>query len=195
MPLKTENQIFADFCTFVNEYMQANGYDWVARQSWQPNKYGFRQNSIYFTWIYGKAVGWSGEKYSLPGDAADPEAVNYYDVTVTQRWEASFQISAYAAENQITTPASITGADIIHDLMLYTFSSIGTRRLMEMGYKPLRPEGVRGGQFLNDSAQLGLVPSFDLTIVSDNEIVLKENAATVDIEVMEVESLPEIIGT
>jgi hypothetical protein len=54
---------------------------------------------------------------------------------------------------------------------------------------------VRGGQFLNDSAQLGLVPSFDLTIVYDNEIVLKENAATVDIEVMEVESLPEIIGT
>ena len=178
MQYRNENQIYADLKSIMDGFFVSRGFTgWRALQSYQPTQWGRQSQTVTFSTVYVRRVGFQGTRYRTAldsGGALVSGAIIRQDV---YREKRSIQLDFFKQRDPATNTASTAQAgDACRMAAAYLESDDGINTLGALGYGLLNIRNLRNERVIGDSEQFQLLPGFDLVLVYDQEITITDPA-------------------
>ncbi len=138
----------------------------VLARSYQPEQQGSVQvPSVYFFKIADRRHGHTQRS------TAYNEGTGLFDTNDVQVYESTFQLSAWAQENT-NSVTSLTNSDILNVAAAIVQSDDFLNKFRLAGVGVLRVTDVRNPFIFNEQARFEAVPSFDVVLTYERELVL-----------------------
>lgn len=158
--IKTENQIYADIKGFIEtglNFLNIGG--WQVLQLNQPVKLCTIKPTVYITCTQRRRRGWQYRQDTVfNGELIHTEAF---------KQEIDVQVSAIRSWKITDTETTPNPSDILEELKMWMLSSSGLKTLRAGGYEIYQPSEVRSSEFMNDSENFEMLPSFTITFVHE----------------------------
>lgn len=159
---KTENQIYADFISLIQQSFNAFGIKgWQIRQLNQVFKVNVLKSSVFIT-ITGTSQ--RGRQYQTKTKNKDGILVK----THFTKQEVKLRFSSTHRERTSDTVNSINSNDILKIIREYMQSEEGILFLADKGYAQYTAAEISDQQFTNDEDNFQFLPYFDCTFVYTN---------------------------
>ncbi len=160
----TDNQIIQIFLPILNAGLIADGFTGVTvKAANQPTQQGIDTNpTLYFFKVFSKRYGFLGRD--------DVWVASQMVHTETQFVESTFQISALVLQNP-ATPNQYTASDLVYEASSIMQSDQTLDTLNNGGIGILRVAELRNPWFVDDRDNFEASPSFDFTLVYENDRV------------------------
>lgn len=162
MTYKTENDIWADMVTLLNDALTAKSITGMTvMRSFQPIDVTGK-NLVLINKISSKRYGWRGRHDKVINNTMK-HIEKYFQ-------EMRFQVSVLKAIN-LADINETTAEDIANMLIDYLLSDKGLKKLRSKGYMPIRIVDVRNPTFVNQTDNYQFNPNFDIICTIQQEIV------------------------
>lgn len=159
---KTENQIYADFISLIQESFNAFGIKgWQIRQLNQVFKVNVLKPSVFIT-ITGTPQ--RGRQYQSKTKNQDGVLIK----THFTKQEVKLRFSSTHRERESDTVKSINSNDVLKIIREYMQSEDGISFLADKGYAQYTGSDISDQQFTNDEDNFQFLPYFDCTFVYTN---------------------------
>jgi hypothetical protein len=160
----TDNQVILIFRTIILQGLVDAGLTNVAvKQSNQPTQQGINTNpTVYFFKVSNRRYGFLGRYSTWTNSAMQHKEIQYI--------ESTFQIAALVLQNP-KIPTAPTASDLINVVADIMQSEQTCTILNSSGIGILRVTEIRNPYFVDDRDQFEAIPSFDFTLVYENDRV------------------------
>lgn len=158
---KTDNQIFSDFTSLVNEALTAfNVTNWQVRQLKQALKINVLSPSIFISIISNNQLGRQYYKKSKQD--------SFYIKKNNKKQEITIRFSALRTRLLTDTTTTYNSEDVLQLIASYIQSTDGITSLSNLGYAQYRSANISNPDFVNDSDNFEFMPYFDITFLYTN---------------------------
>ena len=163
---QTDNSVIQIFLPIINAGLVADGFDDViVTQSNQPTMQGISTDpTVYFFKLANRRYGFLGryDKWSTVSSTLVHTEVQYI--------ESTFQVSALVLQNP-STPSQYTASDLVNEVAAIMQSDSTLSTLNSNGIGILRVTDLTNPYFFDDRDNFEASPSFDFTLVYQNDRV------------------------
>ena len=154
MSTKTENNIYADFKSFIEDSL--NAFDitgWEVKQLYQTIKTEDLTPCVYISILNNKQYGalYRQNKHE------DSKYIKKY----SNKQEVSIRFQATRRKKLTDTTDTLNGVDVLKFIKKYFQSLDGIKLLSKSGYAQYRGTDIREQSFTNDDENIQLMPYFD----------------------------------
>lgn len=179
MQYRNEGQINADLKSVMDGFFASRGFTgWRALQSYQPTQWGRISQSVTFTTVYARRVGFQGTRYRTALDSNGGLVSGAIIRDDVYREERSIQLDFFKQRDPATDTVNTAQAgDACRMAAAYLVSDDGIDALAALGYGLLNVRNLRYERVIGDSEQFQLLPGFDLVLVYDQVIEVIAPAA------------------
>ena len=168
---KTENQIFADFVSLVQQALTTfNITGWGVRQLKQVFKVNHLKPTIFISIISDIQTGRQYSSKSL----VDSQATR----TNSNKQEVKIRFHATRIALASDTVETLTSNGVLKLISKWLQTPEGIKALSLLGYAQYRAEGVNNMDFTNDSENFQFMPFFDCTYLYTETFTTQVNTIT-----------------
>lgn len=172
MPIRSENQIYADIIGFVNNsltilsewFPQSNFNEWQVLQLNQPVKLTEITPTIWVSATTRNRRGWQYRKY----EGFKPNE----DFKQAQKFKQEITVQFSALRDRLITDDvnTLNSTDILIYLKSYLLNPLTLKTLRTMGYTIYQPTEIQTPTFQNDSDNFEFMPFFSTVFIYEQSL-------------------------